>query len=415
MFIGGEVVNDEQGAGQSTLTRKTTRRVVLRALVLAAGVLAACGPSAPAPTTAPAAPSSQSKAAAPAPAADAAKAAPVPKSKPTTVQEIATYDGSDRQQMLEAGAKAEGKLMWYTSLIVNQAVAPLSAAFQKKYPFITVEHFRANSGDVTQRITTEYQARQYAVSVVDGTSSVPALKVAGLLTPFFSPSNAPYTAGLKDGDGKWTAFKLAFSTLGFNTQLVQAAEVPKTYDDLLDPKWKGKMGWSTSVGSGGPDFVGNILAARGQEAGMAYLQKLALQDVRNYSLAVRAVLDQVIAGEVPMGIHISNHHAIISKGKGAPVDWVPLEPVPVALQSVALPSQASSPHAAMLFIDFILSEEGQKVLRDNEYIPSLPGLEGVAPGLRMSDAWFKTTVVNPDQAQTKEAEWNKIFQELFIR
>jgi ABC-type Fe3+ transport system substrate-binding protein len=395
-------------------TRTTTRRAFLRAVVIGAGVLVACGPSTP-PSgppakSEPAAPPGQPKS-----AEQAAKTAPATKGKPSTVQEIAMYNSADRQQVLEAGARAEGKLAWYTSLIVNQAVVPLSNAFQKKYPFIAVEHFRANSADVTQRISTEYQARQFAVSVVDGTSSVPALKVAGLLTPFYSPSNAPYTAELKSSDGTWTAFKLAFSTLGYNTQLVQAADVPKTHDDLLDPRWKGKMGWSTSVGSGGPDFVGNILAARGQEGGMAYLQKLAQQDVRNYSLAVRAVLDQVIAGEVPMGIHISNHHAIISKGKGAPVDWVPLEPVPVALQSVALPTQAASPHAAMLFIDFILSEEGQKVLRDNEYIPSLPGLEGVAPGLRMSDAWFKTTVINPDQAQTKETEWNKIFQELFVR
>lgn len=430
--------------GRDHTARGPSRRAFLRTLGLTAaglGLLAGCAAPAASPTAAPAArpttapapkpttvpaakPTEAPKPAAPAAAkpTDAprpAAAAPQPTAAPArtsgvpmTVAEIAMYRGADRQKVLEEGAQKEKSVMWYTSLIVNQAVRPISDAFQKKYPFLTVENYRGNSGDVTQRVTSEYQAKHYAVGIVDGTSSVPALKVAGLLAPFYSPELDAYTPDLKDAQGQWAALKIAFSTLGYNTSLVNAAEVPKTYDDLLDPKWKGKMGWSTSAGSGGPDFVGNQLMTRGEGPAMEYLRKLATQEIRNYNLSVRAVLDQVIAGEVPLGVHISNHHAIISKGQGAPVDWVPLEPVPVVLQSLALPAQSPTPHAAILLIDFILSTEGQKVLLSRDYIPSRPKMEGVDPGLQMGER-FKVNVFKPEESQAKEKEWSATFKELF--
>jgi ABC-type Fe3+ transport system substrate-binding protein len=382
---------------------RPTRRQLLGGLVLGAaglGLLDGCTPAAPGASSS-AAPSTL-------PASGSVASAKTARS----VNEIAAYRGADRQQVLVEGARKEGSIMWYTSLIVDQAVRPLSAAFQAKYPFLTVENYRANSSEVVQRVSAEYQAKHYAVGLVDGTSSVPALKAAGLLIPFYSPEADAFPSDLKDAQGQWVALKIAFSTLGYNTKLVSAAEVPKTYDDLLDPKWKGKMGWSTSAGSGAPDFVGNQLMVRGQEASMDYLRKLATQDIRNYNLAVRAVLDQVIAGEVPLGVHISNHHAIISKGQGAPIDWVPLEPVPVVLQSVALPSNTPAPHASMLLIDFILSEEGQKILRDRDYIPSRPNVEGVDAGLRMGER-FKVNVFKPEEAQAKEKEWVALFNQVF--
>jgi iron(III) transport system substrate-binding protein len=375
--------------------RQRAARSLGLATVVASLWLVACAPGAP-PASAPAA---QGGAAA----------------SPAGSAEIATYRGADRQQRLEEGARREGKLVWYTALIVNQAVRPLVDGFREKYPFIEVEFWRGNSTDIIQRVVQEYQGNRFEVDLADGTTTPPFLRERGYAQPFYSPPLEEYPAALKDKDGYWATANLYFMTLGYNTQLVSRQDVPKTYQDLLNPRWKGKLAWSTSAGTGGPGFVGNILDTMGQEQGMAYLNQLARQDIRNLDVSARAVLDQAIAGEFPIAVQIFNHHTVISAASGAPVDWQPLEPVTAQLQVSSLVSKAPHPHAAMLFLDFLLSADGgQRILREVDYLPSHPKVEAKVPSLKPEQGGFKTNYIGPERAYEQDREWQQIFDDLFI-
>ena len=184
-----------------------------------------------------------------------------PQTPAATVEEVALLKGPERQKVLEQGARKEGKLLWYTTLIVEQLVRPMKAAFEKEYPFIQIEFFRGNSERVAQKMIEEYQARRYDVDLVDGTVTVALIRRAGFVQRFFSPSLAEYPPELKDPQGYWGVSNLYFMTLGYNTRMVKPNEVPKSWEDLLNPKWRGEVIWSTSRGSGAPVFIGNILAA----------------------------------------------------------------------------------------------------------------------------------------------------------
>jgi len=218
-----------------------------------------------------------------------------------SVEEIALYNKQDRQKFLVEGAKKEGKVSWYTSLIVDQVVRPVKEAFEKEYPFLQVEYFRGNSERLVQKMFAEYQGKRYEVDIVDGTVTAPMVKKGGYLQRFYSPYMAEYPAELKDPQGYWGVSNVYYFALGYNTRMVKLNEVPKTYEDLLNPRWKGQMMWSTSRGSGAPMFIGNIFQSMGLEKGKAYLQRLKAQNVAKTTASARQLLDLVICGRVSIG------------------------------------------------------------------------------------------------------------------
>jgi ABC-type thiamine transport system substrate-binding protein len=194
-------------------------------------------------------------------------------SNAASIEEIALMNRADRQKILVEGAKKEGRISWYTTLIVDQVVRPVKEAFEKEYPFIQIEFFRGNAERLVQKMFAEYQAKRYEVDIIDGTVSPTMVRRANLLQRFYSPALAEYPAELKDAQGYWGSTNLYFFATGYNTKMVKPTDVPKTYEDLLNPRWKGQMMWSTSRGSGGPIFVGNVLNTMGAEAGKAFLHQ----------------------------------------------------------------------------------------------------------------------------------------------
>jgi iron(III) transport system substrate-binding protein len=239
---------------------------------------------------------------------------------------------------------------------------------------------------------------------------------AGFMQRFYSPHLAEYPAELKDAKGFWGSTNVYFMTLGYNTRTVKAAELPKTYEDLLNPRWKGQMMWSTSRGSGAPQFIGNIFVSMGQEAGKAYLQKLKQQNIAKSTASARQILDMVIAGEYPIAIQIFNHHAYISKVAGAPVDWQPLEPVTATNNTIGVAKNAPHPYAAMLFIDFVLSRQGQKVFQASNYLPAHPDVPALQVDLKPGGGRFKkVNYLSPDLIYDKSNEWGDYFDREFLR
>jgi len=208
--------------------------------------------------------------------------------------------------LIEA-AKREGRVVWYTTLIVNQAIRPLKEAFERQYPGVELQFTRADEAPTAAKIIAEAQASRVQADVFDGISNMVPLKRAGIAAPYVPPAAGQYSADMKDKDGFWIAILLYVFSPGINTTLVPKDQAPKTYADLLDPKWKGQMAWNPGSLAGAIGFVGSTLISQGEPRGMEYLRALGQQRIVNIEASSRAILDQVIAGEYPIGLMMFNH------------------------------------------------------------------------------------------------------------
>ena len=310
-------------------------------------------------------------------------------------------------------AKKEGEVIWYTTQIIAQLVRPVSVAFEKKYG-IKVRSTRANSTELSVKIINESRAGRPQSDVFDGTSTVVPLKKEGFVLQWLPDPAKSYPAAYKDPEGYWVANNLFFLTPGFNTALVPKGTEPRSYQALLDPKWRGKIAWSTSpTSSGGPGFIGTVLTEMGTESGMLYLRELAKQRIANIGSAAREVLDQVIAGEYLLALQIFNHHTVISAKKGAPVDWIKMEPVTGTLSVISVHKNAPHPNAAKLLVDFIISPEGQNIFRDAEYLPADPAVPALTPSLKPDEGRFRTHFFTPEQTEDNIVAWKKVYDDLF--
>ena len=311
-------------------------------------------------------------------------------------------------------AKKEGQVVWYTTLIVDQLVRPVSAAFEKKYPGVRVSYVRNNSTETAVKIINESKAGKMQADLFDGTNTSTVLKKVNLVEAWKPDSAKDWPADVADPQGYWVATNVYVLTPGFNTEMVKKGTEPKVFDDLLDPKWKGKMVWNGSVStSGGPGFIGNVLHTMGEEKGMAYLTKLSAQKIVNLDVSARQVLDQVIAGEYPIGLQIFNHHTVISAKKGAPSDWIKMEPATVVLQVASVAKGAQHPNAAKLLLDYLVSDEGQAFFRDADYLPASPTVAAPDPTLKPEGGHFKATVFSPDDVEDNMPKWKQVFDKLF--
>jgi iron(III) transport system substrate-binding protein len=313
---------------------------------------------------------------------------------------------------LIAAAQKEGSVSWYTTIVVNQAVRPLAEAFEKKYPGIKVDYtFVDTDSEVLLRLSNEARAGHPQADVADhGGDALNAMVSGNLIEKYAPPAAASYPDRLKSKDDYWTAINVAYESTAYNTDLVSANDAPKTFADLLDPKWKGKMVWSAQAA---PTFVGNILSAMGKEEGVAYLRKLAQQKVVPFGGNQRRVLDQVISGEYPIALLIYTHHVQISREKGAKVEWIKMEPLVEDVNIISYVKGAPHPNAGKLLLDFILSEDGQRVLANANYSPANPTIPAKTPSLKPEDGHFKVTNFPREVVADSRKEWVKVYKEIF--
>ena len=314
-------------------------------------------------------------------------------------------------KLIEA-AKKEGTVTWYTTLIVDQFAQPAADAFERKYG-IDVRFVRADPSVIGARILNEAQAGQVQADLFDG-AGLPALERAGYVASWVPDSAKRLPAEFIDPKGYWTASNLYVMAPGYNTSLVRKEDAPRTYEDLLDPKWKGKLAWSSTPGpTGSRGFIGTVLAEYGEAKGMEYLQKLAAQQVVNVDASARQVLDLVIAGEYPVALQIFNYHAIISAKKGAPANWIAMEPALTLLGVFQLTANSPHPNAGKLLFDFMISEEGQTLFRDADYLPVDPNIPPREPSLRPDTGHFRAKFFSPEQLEQGLPRWTEIYLRLF--
>jgi ABC-type Fe3+ transport system substrate-binding protein len=296
-------------------------------------------------------------------------------------------------------------------MIVDQALRPMADAFHKKYPFIDVAFWRGASPQIIQKALAEYRAGKVTADVMESTSLAPPLMRAGIVEPFHSPESDSYPKHLVDAKGYWASTRLSYFGAAYNTNLVKKADVPKTWTDLLDPKWKGKLAWRVGGGDTGAElFITNLRLFWGDGRALDYIKKLAKQDVVSYTSSARQLVNQVMAGEYTIALNIFLHHPLISQLKGAPVSPLPMEPIPSLNGTVLLAKNAPEPHAAMLLIDFMLSKDGQNTFLAGDYFPANPALppadalKSVVPSV----IDMKEQFITPDEVNDmnkKSAEW----------
>ena len=329
---------------------------------------------------------------------------------------ILTYAGPDRTDRLIEGAKKEGELTYYSAMIVNQALRPLTAAFQAKYPFIKISYWRADSEEIETKISAEIRANNPVGDVIEGTGIGELAVRAGLAQPIVSPELGAIAERFRDPNRLWVPTRMSYFALAYNTRLIAAGTQPKTYDDLLDEKWRGKMAWPLLSAIGAPLFVTNLRLAWGDEKAKAYLQRLRAQNIVNFGAGnPRTLVDRVIAGEYPIALQIFAHHPLISAAKGAPVTTQLLAPVASSAGTLVIPKGSRHPYSAALLMDFLLSKEGQRILAAAEYLPvrqDVEPLAQIAP-IVPSRAGIAENFISPEKLSAYTESSAKIVEDLF--
>ncbi|MGH7784779.1 MAG: ABC transporter substrate-binding protein, partial [Candidatus Binatia bacterium] len=259
----------------------------------------------------------------------------------------------ERESKILEGAKREGKLVYYGTTAVDH-IQRVFTEFKKNYPFIEVADYRSGSVNVFNKIATEARAKRYEVDVLDlEPGEVYGITKAGLLDPYLSPSRKGIAPEFMDKQGYWTTFYHLAVVLGYNTEKVKKDEAPKSYEDLLDPKWKSRM----SLDQTDMHLFGTLIEYWGREKGLNYFRKLAENDpsMRRGKTLQAQILG---AGEVHVAPWLYGYRPLAMKREGAPVDITLLKPVLSVPTYLLLAKNASHPHSAALFLDWALSHDG---------------------------------------------------------
>src|SRR6266508_540534 len=292
---------------------------------------------------------------------------------------------AERDKIVD-GAKREGRLVLYTGMDTEEANL-YTSEFSKKYPFIKSDIFRSNGEKVQARFLVEHRANVHNADIFQTSIiQVYQLKNSGLLAKYVSEEAAAYADGFKDPQGHWTAFYQIPYVIGYNTRLVAPKDAPASYEDLLQTRWKGLVGLETEE----YQWFYHLIQIMGRDKGIAFMKKFAGQDLqmrKGHTLLAQLVA----AGEMALATVVYSNRIERMKASGAPVDWVRFKgPTITAINAIAIPAKAPHPNTARLFVDFVLSKEGQNLLRGLRRIPAradvLPDPPALTKGLNLYPA-----------------------------
>ena len=331
---------------------------------------------------------------------------------------LLNHEGADRQQRLLAAAKTEGTLTLYTT-IAEKDLAVLIVPFEKKYD-IKVKVWRAGTDKVLQRTITEAQAKRFEVDAIHfGAPELDILRREKLLRPVHSPHFRQLIASAVPAHREWVGTLLSIWVQAYNTNVVKKSDLPKTYYDFLDPKWKGKLGievknedWFSSVvaelgGPGAPGGPGSPGSDKASEKGLQFFRDLVAKNGISTRQGHTLLNNMVVSGEVPLALTVYNYMPEASKKKGAPIDWFVIEPAIARANGIGIARNAPHPNAAMLFYDYMLSD-AQTLMQSIDYVPTSAGVD---------HPFTKTRIVMVDPAASAEQveKSSKLFQDIVVK
>lgn len=285
--------------------------------------------------------------------------------KQMTISELVTYSRKDREAVLYAGAKIEGKATWYTSL-AGESYKSMVKSFESKYPGVRIEAYRVSGSDMTVRMLEESKAKKYIVDTVETTEgNLMLMRDLFLIRPYHSPHFAAYPEEAKAKGERglyfWGIARESYIGFAYNKKLLSKNAIPKNYEGLLHPELKGRMGVSIS------DPAYKVIGAMIRTKGIELVKKLKAQEISMHTIIPPALLDLIASGEVLASPAIFRNHTLNAIAKGAPVEWLPMDIVPTNVGGAAISVQPPHPHAALLLSDYLLGPEGQSVLEKYEY------------------------------------------------
>ncbi|HEY1235729.1 MAG TPA: extracellular solute-binding protein [Candidatus Binatia bacterium] len=306
------------------------------------------------------------------------------------LKNIRNLSSKQRKTTVEEGARKEGEVLWYTSMSLTD-FPKIVGAFEKTFPYVKIRTNRLSQSSVIPKIETEARAGHYAVDVV---GSAPMemweLKQKGYSAAYLSPELKAFPTASFDPQGFWSSTEVTPLVLALNTNLVSPNEAPRSYQDLLQPKWRGKM----NFGSDEYAWYSVLLDGMGKTKGLDYMKALARQQLHIPGGSSIMRLQLMLAGESALAIAARARRATEYKEKGAPIDYRLLDPYPAEPNGLALMRRSAHAYASMLFIDWMLSEEGQTVLA--QQIPRITLRKGIKQIPRHQELYKKDFVfVNP--------------------
>ncbi|RXZ30938.1 extracellular solute-binding protein [Oxalobacteraceae bacterium CAVE-383] len=316
------------------------------------------------------------------------------------VAAVATYDGPDRMERLIAGAKKEGALTLYTSIAAGD-VSLMTTVFERKYG-VKVTVWRAANDKVLQRVMAEQAARRYDVdSIQIASGELEALTRENALQEVRSPSFANLIPGAVPKHHKWAAHYLNVWVQAYNTNKVKKDELPKTYADLLDPRWKGRLG----IEGNNEEWFYTVVDGMGETAGLKFFRDLVATNGLSVNNGHSLLNNLVAAGEVPLALTDYNYMPEQAKQKGAPIDWFVIEPAIARANGIAVAAHAPHPNAATLFYEFILSDDMQRAMSKSGYVPTSRNVESPLKKIPIK-------LIDSSKALDNSEKWTSAFNKI---
>lgn len=316
---------------------------------------------------------------------------------------LASYDGPDRQDRLLQGARREGSVTLYTSF-PPEDVAALNAAFERRYG-VRARAWRAASEKVLQRVVAEAQAGRDEVDLVDS-NSVPLelMRRQGILQAVRSPHQAELIPAAVPAHREWVWARLSVFVQAYNTRLVRKAELPASYGDLLDPRWKDRLGIEASD----DDWFAEVVQALGEDRGLRLFRDLAAKNGLSVRRGHSLLAQMVASGEVPFALTVYNFTAEQLKAQGAPLEWFTLAPAVAHGNGFAVLKRAPHPHAALLYYDFMIGEEGQRILAERKSIPTSRKIQTTLDRDSLK-------IIDPVRLVDHGERWAKLYEEVIVK
>lgn len=318
-------------------------------------------------------------------------------------QAPAIYQGADRQQRLAAGAKKEGEVVIYTSGQTDDMGA-LAKVFQQKYG-VKVTFWRASSENVLQRSVTEARAGRNTVDVIE--TNGPELEMMqreGLLQKVSSPYLADLIPAALRPHGEWVGTRMNIYTAAYNTRAVKKDELPKTWEELAQPRWKGRLG----IEANDAEWLAGVLSQIGEQKGIQLFRDIVQKNGISVRKGHTLLTQLVVSGEVPLALTIYNYKAEQFKKEGAPIEWFAIGKAIARPNGVAVTKRASHPNAAVLWFDFEIGEEGQKILAKRDFVPTNRKIDTPLNKIPLM-------VVDAKVILDEQEKWSRLYEELFLK
>jgi iron(III) transport system substrate-binding protein len=323
------------------------------------------------------------------------------KARAQTAGDPAHLTGPDRMARLIAGAKKEGVLNLYSSAIAEHMNA-VGAAFEKKYG-VKFVLWRGGSEEILQRIVTEARGGHFAVDVAETAApQIVALDREKLLQAVDTPLRGEIMPGTIIPGAPWLPSRLVVFTGAYNTNLIKKADLPKRYEDLLDPKWKGKL----AIEADDNNWLMALSGTLGEEKGIKLFRDIVAKNGVSVRKGHTLMANLVASGEVPIALTVYHHEVAPLKRAGAPIDELDIAPVFAFAAGTGMARRAPHPYAAVLFIDFLLSD-GQKILAEHDNVPT----NVKYPTLPKE---VKIFFLDVPKYMDESAKWTKLYKDILL-